>query len=155
MGCCFQDLCNTAYSILVQLPSSFFSKRLISAHVVHPYSSMDTTAACKKLHFILSDKSDLYMTDSLLIAGHAFAIHVLMSFRWDAASEVFELIRKLPFSVEMSPFWFRLKHMYSFLSALTWRPMPPSPDYAAWIRLCIFGLVYLPEVLCYQRNPRQ
>ena len=57
VGCCFQDLSNIACSILMQLPSSFFSLNLVSVHVVHPYSSMDTIAAWKKLHFILLDKS--------------------------------------------------------------------------------------------------
>ena len=32
--------------------------------------------------------------------------------------------RKLPFSVEILPLW--LKHMYSNLSVLTWRPMLPA-----------------------------
>ena len=51
VGCCFQDLFNITHSIRVQLPLSFFSIRLISVHVVHPYSSMDTTAAWKKTMF--------------------------------------------------------------------------------------------------------
>ena len=79
-GCSSQDLFNIARSILVQLPSSFFSIRLVSVQVVHPYSSMDTTAAWKKLRFTLSDRSDFHMIDSLLIAVHAFASRVLMSF---------------------------------------------------------------------------
>ena len=45
-----------AYSILVQLLLSFFSMYLVSVHVVHPFSSMDMTAAWKKLCFILSDR---------------------------------------------------------------------------------------------------
>ncbi len=32
---------------------------LVSVHVVHPYSSIDTTTAWKKLHFILSVRSDV------------------------------------------------------------------------------------------------
>ena len=40
---------------------------------------MDWTAAWKKLHFILSVRSDFHMTDSLLVDVHAFASHVLMS----------------------------------------------------------------------------
>ena len=43
--CCRQDLFNIALKILVWLPSSFFSSRLVSVQVVHPYSSIDTTAA--------------------------------------------------------------------------------------------------------------
>ena len=38
--------------------------------MVHPYSSIDTTAAWKKLRFILSVGSDFHMTDSLSIAVH-------------------------------------------------------------------------------------
>ena len=57
VGCCCQDLFRIARSILVQLPSSFFSSRFVSVHVVHPYSSIDVTAAWKKLRFILSVRS--------------------------------------------------------------------------------------------------
>ena len=50
-GCCFHDLFNIACSILVMLPSSFFSICLVSVHVVQPYSTIDTTAPWKKLCF--------------------------------------------------------------------------------------------------------
>ena len=53
--------------------------RLVSVHVVHPYSSIDTTAAWKKLRFILLVRSEFHMTDSLLVAVYAFASHVSMS----------------------------------------------------------------------------
>ena len=50
---------------------SFLSIRLVS--------SIDTTAAWKKkLCYILSNKSDFHMTDSLSMAVHAFASHMLM-----------------------------------------------------------------------------
>ena len=39
------------------MPSSFFSIRLVSVHVEHPYGSIGTTAAWKKLRFILSVRS--------------------------------------------------------------------------------------------------
>ena len=39
-------------------------------------------------------------------------------------------LREPLFSVEKSPF--SLKHIYSVLSAMTWRPQPP----AAWSRRC-------------------
>ena len=52
VGCCRQDLFKIARSILVS--SSFFSSRFVSVHVVQPYSSIDVTAAWKKLRFILS-----------------------------------------------------------------------------------------------------
>ena len=72
-----------ALSILVKLSPSFLSIRLVSIQVVHPYSSMDTTTAWKKLRFILSDSSDSYMTDNLSIAVRACAGRVLMSFSVD------------------------------------------------------------------------
>ena len=64
VGCCHQDLFNIAHNILVKLPSSFFSSRFVSVQVVHPYSSINTTAAWNKLCFILSVRSDFHMIDS-------------------------------------------------------------------------------------------
>ena len=81
VGCCFQDLF-TACSILVQLPSSFFSKHLVSVLVVHPYSSIGMTAAWKKL-FILLGRSDFHKTKSSSIAVLAITSCVLMSFSVD------------------------------------------------------------------------
>ena len=43
---------------------------------------------------------------------------------------LFTNFKEPPFRVKMCPSW--LKHMYSVLSAFTWRPMPP----AACVRLC-------------------
>ena len=83
VGCCRQDLFNIARSILVWLPFSFFSSHFVRVHVVHPYSSIDMTAAWKKLGFILSVRSDFHMIDSLLIAVHAFVSHMSMSFSVD------------------------------------------------------------------------
>ena len=76
VGCCLQ-----ACSILLTafLCNSFFSIHLVSVHEVHPYSSIDTTAAWKKLCFIVSVRSDFHITNSLSIAVHAFASYVLMS----------------------------------------------------------------------------
>ena len=54
-----------------------YSCCLVSIHVVHPYSSIDTTAAWKKLRFILSVRSDFHMTDSLSIAVHAMGLMCL------------------------------------------------------------------------------
>ena len=83
VGCCLCDLYNIARSILVLLPSRFFSICLVHVvhsysesmervHVVHPYRSIDTTATWKKLRFILSVRFDLHMTDSLSVAVHTF-----------------------------------------------------------------------------------
>ena len=70
--------------------------------------SIDTTAAWKKLRFILSVRSDVHITERLSLAVHAFASRVLMSFpvdetlllRYVNSSTSF---RELPFSVKMSP----------------------------------------------------
>ena len=43
---------NIVHSIIVQVPSSLFSMRLVSVYVVFLYYSMDTVAAWKKLRFI-------------------------------------------------------------------------------------------------------
>ena len=48
---CHYDLFNIARSILVYLPSSFFSIRFVSVHLVHPYKSIDTITAWKELRF--------------------------------------------------------------------------------------------------------
>ena len=57
----------------------------VSGHVMNtPYSSIDATAAWKKLRFILSVRSDFHIIDSLLIAVHAFVNLVSMSFSVDA-----------------------------------------------------------------------
>ena len=82
VGCCFQDLSDIARSILVRLLSSFFSIRLVSVLVIHPYRKN-----WKKLRLILSDKSDFHMTESPLIAIHALRIDVIFR-RCDAASNV-------------------------------------------------------------------
>ena len=123
VGCCFQDLFNTARGVLVQLPSSFLSILLVSVHVVHPYSDIDTMITWKKkLLFILSDSSDIQLTDSLSNVLHAFASYVLISFSIDETllSRKVNLstsFRDPLFSEEMSPLW--LKHLNSVLSALT------------------------------------
>ena len=132
VGCCHLDMFNAAYSILVWLMPSFFSIHLVSVHVVHPYSSIDTTAAWKKLCFILLVRSGFHMADSLLIAVHAFASCVLMSFLVNKVGDLVHLFQKTPFSVEMLLLW--LKHMYSVLSALIWRPMPPATHSRLWSR---------------------
>ena len=82
-SCCFVG-CYLQFSItrsiLLWLPSSFFlSIRLVCVHVVHPYRSINTTAAWKELRFIQSVRSDFHMTNSQSMAVHAFASRVLMS----------------------------------------------------------------------------
>ena len=55
-SCCFVRYClpnlfNTPCSNIMWLPSAFFSIRIVSIRVVHPYISIDMTAAWIKLLF--------------------------------------------------------------------------------------------------------
>ena len=113
MGCCFHDLFKTVRSILVQLPSSLFSRRFVRVQVVQPYNSTDITTAWKNCHFNLSVRSDLQMTDNLFVANHAFPINVLTSLSVDEILlpryvNCSTGLRGLPSSVEMSPFFQRI-----------------------------------------------
>ena len=74
---------------------------------MQPYSSIDATAAWKKLRFILSVRSDFHIIDSLLIAVHAFVNLVSMSFSVDATLlpskvNLSTSLRGVPSRVEMS-----------------------------------------------------
>ena len=95
---------------------------------MHPYSSIDTTAAWKKFHFILSDRLDFHMINSLSITVHAFARRVLMSL---SVNEML-LPRYVDLFTNFRKLLFRLKNMYSVWSGFTMRPMFP----AACSRLC-------------------
>ena len=135
--CCFQNLFNIAHSILVQLLSSFLSMRLVSVYVAYPYSSMDMTAAWKKLCFILSDRSDFHMTHNLSTADHASISWWLMSISVDQmpllkSMNLSTCFKEPRIKEEMSIVWFWLEYMSSVLSALTWRPIPLT----AFSRLC-------------------
>ena len=77
------------------------------------------------------------MTNSLSISVRAFNRCLLMSFSVDEMllprlSNLFFSFREPPFRVEMSPLC--LKHIYSVLSAFTWRPMWLLPD-GNWTRM--------------------
>ena len=96
-------------SIFMQSPSSFFSLCSVNILVVHPYSRINTTAAWKKLCFILSDQSNFLLIGNLSIAVHAFTSHLLMSFSVDEMLlprylKLFTNFREPLFNVEMPPF---------------------------------------------------
>ena len=146
VGCCLH-LFNTAHSILVSLPSSFFSIHLISVRVVHPYSSIDMTTAYKKLHFILSVQSDFHMTDSLSITVHAFASHILTSFSVDETLLPRQVnlsisFRELPLSVEMSLIKAHVFHLVCYASSCSFHTI--QKEFQP-------GQLYLPEALCCRR----
>ena len=73
---CSQHSCVVAVKFLLQ-------PLWLAVHVVHPYSSIDITAAWKKLRFISSVRSDFHIIESLSIAVHAFVSRVSMSFSVD------------------------------------------------------------------------
>ena len=152
VGCYRQDLFNIARNILVWLPSCFFSSRFVSVQVVHLYSSIDTTAAWKKLRFILSVRFYFHMIDIFLIAVNALVSCVSMSFSVDETLLPREVnlstsFREVPSSVEMSPAW--LKHIYSVLCALTWRPMPVEARSKLSIYLYIYIYIYILTFWCF------
>ena len=82
-GCYFQDLFKiTEHSCVVSI-KLFFSIRLVSIDVVHPYSSMDTATAWKKSRFILLDRSEFHIIDNISIADHAFARRISIALSID------------------------------------------------------------------------
>ena len=76
--CCRQDLFNSARNILMQLPSSFFSIRLVSDHVAHPINSIDTTADWK--NSVLSYQIGVFSL---------WSCADVIFHRWDAVSALF------------------------------------------------------------------
>ena len=129
--CCFPDLFNTARSILVKFPSSFFSMRFLTDHMVHPHSNIYTTATWKK--FILSNRSKFHIIESLSIAVYAFAWLILTSL---SVHETLLLsyvnlstdFRGPPFKVEMVSS--RLKHFTPFCLRSRKGQSPPPAAYS-------------------------
>ena len=72
---------------------------------MHPYSSNDTRAAWKKLHFILSVRSDFH---SISIAVHAFSSCVWTPILSLCRFFIFILIITFPLWTELFPFWTEL-----------------------------------------------
>ena len=77
VGCCCQDCSILLATFLCNCHLAFSP---VSTPVVHPYSSINMSAAWKKLHFILSVWSDFHMIESLSLAVHDFISRVSMSF---------------------------------------------------------------------------
>ena len=68
---------------ILQICKAFFSIRLVSVYIVHPYSRIDTTTAWKKMGFILSERFDFHIINNLSIAVLIFASCSLLSFSVD------------------------------------------------------------------------
>ena len=96
VDCCFQDLFKIVCSILLQFPSSFFSRCFINIEMVHPFSCTNTNTAWKKSCFILSERSTLHMIDNLTRAVHAVPLQMLTSLnRWNTVAEACKLVYQL------------------------------------------------------------
>ena len=130
VGCCFQDLFIIAFLCSFRLA---FSLYVLSVSMWCIYRVVLMQLLLGRKCFILLDSLDFYMMDNLSIVVHVFARCSWCVFSYMNLSTNF---REPPFSVEMSP-W--LKHMYSILSAFTWRPMPP----AACSKLCCWDLIWV------------
>ena len=109
--------------------SRFFSMPFVNIHVVHPFSSWDTSTVWKKFRFISSDRSDFHMIDTVSIVVHAFVRSELTSCSGDETllpryMSLSTNFRGSPFRVEMTPS--RLKHIYFVLFAVTLRLMLPA-----------------------------
>ena len=78
VGYCFQDLFKTASSIFVSFPSCLFFWRFVRVRV-QPYSSTDTVTAWKSSRIVLSERSDFYIVNNLLIVIHVLSMHLLIS----------------------------------------------------------------------------
>ena len=131
-GVAFQDLFKIAHSFLVSFPSSFFC--FIRISVVHPYSSIDTAIAWKKLCFILSDWPDFHMTDNLMRAVYAFVMCILTLFSVD---EII-LPKYVNLSANFSGLSLRVVIVPSHLSHHEWKQL-----LAFHIVLIILGKVHI------------
>ena len=111
--CCFQGLFNIARSILSQLPSSCFSIRFVSVHVVHPYWNIDTTGSWRKWRFILSDMPVFHVIDNQSIVVLAFPRSNLILLSVDETLLPKYVNMSTNYREKMSPSW--LKRIYSVL----------------------------------------
>ena len=80
-----------------------FASRFVRVHVVHPYSSIDATAAWKKLRFILSVRSDFHIIDSLtkrqekkLDGNYTRMLRVILNKSWRQHPTRHQLYSHLP-----------------------------------------------------------
>ena len=113
-GSCFQDLFNIAPCIFVQFQSCVFSMRFVSVHLLHPYSCNHITTRLKTFQSIAAQVFTQRILTSLSVDEKLLPSYLNLSTDF----------KGLPFRAEMVHS--RLKHMYSILSAFTWKPMPPA-----------------------------
>ena len=104
VGCCFQKMFNIARSILVKFLSSFSSIHFVSAHMVYPYSSIDTTTSRKKFRFILSIRSDLTKLKHYYIVWNE-PLQALASISVQIKLNTCALIKQATFPHSTEPLW--------------------------------------------------
>ena len=109
--------------------SNFDSFQSPNCTATYKYTSSGTKTTWKTFHFDLSDRSDFRITDSLSMAVHTFAQHIVTSLSVDETLllryvKLSTNFRKPSFRLTMAPSL--LKHMYSVLSAFMWRSIPPA-----------------------------
>ena len=74
VGCCFQDLFKSTYSIIVQLPFSFFSKHFLQ--VFQPYDSF-SQLQLGRIPVLFYWRSDFHMVNNLSIIVHSLPMCML------------------------------------------------------------------------------
>ena len=119
VGCCSHDLFNIARSILVLLPSSFFSICFVSVHVVRPYSSIDTTWALLTDAFFSWKSND----GSFHVSEHCQRDLLY----WPQHPEPFFTKKSVCFHFMNCLFWLRLfsgKPMFSHFVNILWLKYP-------------------------------
>ena len=101
VGCYFHYFFNIACSVLVQFLSSIFFTHFINVHLVHLYR--------KKSHFILLERSDFHMIESLIVVVHSFTRCILTSLSVDETLLLRYVnlptnFRRRPFTMACTPF---------------------------------------------------
>ena len=111
---------------------------------MHPFSSMDTATAWKKSRFILSDRLDFHMIDSLSITFHAFVRHMLTIFT-NPSARTGNDTRSIFFKRSLTG----LTSEFSFSknSCLTKTEEPSLPYYLPIAGGRIIGFIPFPRVL--------
>ena len=125
----------TSSKLLATFLCSFFSSCLVSFHVVHLHSSIETTAAWKKLRFILSVRSDFDMTSIWPIAYRLLSMPSLAACRCPFRLMRHCFLGRWTFLLESESYCLMWKCLL-FECALTWRSIPT----ATRSRVCSFCL---------------
>ena len=130
-----------------------FSIHIVSIHVLHLYSTIDTITAWKKSHFILSDWSDFHMINSLSMVAYAFTRHILTSLSVDEMllpryMNLSTNFRGLPFRVEMTPSWLKLRFVCIHVEANASWSLLQATQQRFGLAKCICKKHYVIHIVC-------